>query len=213
MDPEEFFDPVSGMTYRVRPAAMAARPGDVLLHGYGGDEKVLWVIELALVSGGVVAAPRGPFPASAGGYAWTAQDLGPGGHFEDFAPTFEPLSRWFETLEAKHGLVMAESFLAGFSQGSALAFALTALAGVRPRGLIALAAYLPEGDLTGLSGLPVFWGHGTHDERVPIERARRDVTRLRAAGAAVAYCESDAGHKVGMACVRSLREWLASPPN
>jgi len=82
---------------------------------------------------------------------------------------------------------------------------------VRPKGVAALAAYLPSGNLDGVQDLPVFWSHGTRDSTVPVERARADVDRLRAAGADVDYCETDAGHKVGIECMRALRSWLGQP--
>jgi phospholipase/carboxylesterase len=208
-EPAEFFDPASGITYRLRPAVSPGRPGAILLHGYAGDEKVLWVIESALGMGGVIAAPRGLFPAGEGGYAWTEQHLGPGGRLEDFLPAVGPVGRWIATLEAEHGFKLSNAMVAGFSQGSALAFALAALGGFQPAGLIALAAYLPEGDLSRLAGLPIFWGHGTQDDRVPVERARQDAARLREAGADLSYCESDTGHKVGLACMRALQQWVA----
>jgi phospholipase/carboxylesterase len=210
-EPHELHDAGSGVVYRLRLPSLTGKPGTVLLHGYGGNEKVLWVIETAVSSGGLVTAPRGIFSAAGGGYAWTEHDFGPGGRLVDFAPAVGPVSHWIETLVVEHGLLVSDSYMAGFSQGAALAFALTASAGVRPRGLVALAAYLPDGDLGGLAGVPIFWGHGTQDERVPVERARKDVARLRAAGAQVVYCESDTGHKVGLDCMRALRQWVDAP--
>ena len=201
-------DPVSGVTYRLRPATQAGSPSFLLLAGYGGDEDALWVIESSLPGGGLIASPRGVFAAEGGGYAWVDRNLGPGGSLRDFDPVRQALTGWVKHLQTAHGLTMADTCLVGFSQGSALAFALTALGDFRPKSVAALAAYLPEGDLHDLARLPVFWSHGTRDERVPIARARSDVSRLRAAGAQVAYCESDTGHKVGIDCMRSLKAWL-----
>lgn len=203
-------DPASGLTYRVRPAAQVGDPSFLLLAGYGGDEDVLWVIESSLPGGGLVASPRGLFPAEGGGYAWVDRNLGPGGSLHDFDPVRKPLTDWVLHLEHQHGLVIANTYLVGFSQGSALAFAVSAFRDLQPKGLAALAAYLPDGDLGGLEGLPIFWSHGTRDERVPVARARSDVQRLRAAGAKIAYCETDTGHKVGIECMRTLKEWLRS---
>ena len=45
----------------------------ILLHGLGGNEDVMWVLETALPPGGLVAAPRGTFPSVAGGYSWSAR--------------------------------------------------------------------------------------------------------------------------------------------
>jgi predicted esterase len=71
-----------------------------------------------------------------------------------------------------------------------------------------VAGHLPQGDLSRLSGLPVFWGHGARDELIPVTGARKDVARLRAAGARVQYCEADVTHKLGSACLRELKQWI-----
>jgi phospholipase/carboxylesterase len=201
-------DPSSGLAYRIRLSETPGTPSFILLHGFGGDEGVLWVIESALPTGGLIASPRGLFAAEGGGYAWVSDNLGPGESLHDFNGARRVLVEWTEALQRSPGLDMDNTYLVGFSQGSALAFALTALGDLRPRGLIALAAYLPQGDLAGLAGTPVFWSHGTRDDRVPVERARRDVKRLQSAGALVDYCETDTGHKVGIECIRALKAWL-----
>jgi phospholipase/carboxylesterase len=95
----------------------------------------------------------------------------------------------------------------GFSQGAALAFA-AAQGGMKVAGIIALAGFVPYGDLQGLENVPVFWGHGTHDELVPVERARKDVKRLLDGAAEVHFCEADVGHKLGIECTRGLKHWL-----
>ena len=66
--------------------------------------------------------------------------------------------------------------------------------------------------LARLASLPVYWGHGTQDDQVPVERARRDVARLRQAGVDVSYCEADVGHKLGADCLLGLASWLARGP-
>jgi len=157
-----------------------------------------------------VAAPRGLFPAEGGGFSWVDGNPGPGGSLHDFDPARQAISQWLTGLVRLHGLDLRDTYLLGFSQGSALAFALACLGDIEPGGLAALAAYLPEGDLGRLDGLPIFWSHGSRDDRVPVARARRDVERLRAAGARVDYCESDTGHKVGVECLRALKAWLHS---
>ena len=102
--------------------------------------------------------------------------------------------------------------LAGFSQGAALALSATALGILQPDAVVALAGILPLGDLTGLHSVPIFWAHGKRDLVVPVERARRDIERLRQAGASLTYCEADVGHKLGAECFRGLRQWFAGMP-
>jgi predicted esterase len=175
----------------------------------------MWVLETALPPGGLVAAPRGAFPSAAGGYSWVGPGLEGWPKAMDFAVAVTRLGDLLAGLEQDQDGEGRPFVLMGFSQGAALAFAAAAVGRARLGGVVALSGFLPEkadalGEGTGLSGLPVFWGHGTRDERVPISRARQDLERLRAAGAEVTYCEADIGHKLGVECLLGLRAWFSS---
>jgi predicted esterase len=78
--------------------------------------------------------------------------------------------------------------------------------------VVSLAGFVPDGFEVRagarLAGVPVYWGHGTKDDQVPVQRARRDVSRLRQAGLDVTYCEADVGHKLGADCLRGLKGWF-----
>jgi phospholipase/carboxylesterase len=197
------------LTYRFKPAQSGERLSVVLLHGFTGDERVLWVLEGALPPGSLLVAPRAPFPAAPGGFSWrrSAEPALP--EVEDFGDGAKALRELLDHLQAARELDRSRLVVLGFSQGAALAFSAVCLGDLRPAALVALAGFLPRGDASPLSGLPVFWAHGTQDELVPIARARQDAERLRTSGARVTLCESDVGHKLGADCLRGLRAWIA----
>lgn len=199
-------DPTSGLHYRFRPAERGDGPPLFLFHGLTGDEDVMWVLEAGLPDAGLVAAPRAPYPYEGGGYSWVPDPEQ--ASMADYEQGALLVERWIETLEHEFGFDPASAVFIGFSQGSALAFTTARLAPVRPAAVVALAAFLPEGDFSSLRGLPVFWGHGIQDDQIPIARARADVARLKELGAKVQLCEADVGHKVGVECMRGLKEWL-----
>jgi phospholipase/carboxylesterase len=180
-----------------------------MLHGLTGDENSMWVLETALPEGARVVAPRGPFANAGEGYSWIRVPDSSLPAAEAFAPAAQVIAR----LAAELALHAAHLVIMGFSQGAALALALSALGTLRPAGVVALAAFLPDGDTSRLAGLDVFWGHGTQDDKVPIARARSDVARLRHAGASVVYCEADVGHRLGVECLRGLRDWFQRLPS
>jgi predicted esterase len=194
------------LAYRVRAGAS---PALLLLHGLSGDEGVMWVLETALPVGCLMVSPRGLFPYAEGGYSWV-----PGGQRGlpaqgSFAESVSGVRQLMRDLTDPAGRTGSAWILVGFSQGAALAFAVANHLPRQPMAIVALAAFLPEGEWGGIRGVPVYWGHGTQDERVPIVRARRDVARLRAAGAEVTLCETHVGHKLGIECLRGLKTWLA----
>ena len=196
---------LDGITYRLR--AGGAEPLIVLLHGWGGDERVMWVLESALPPEAWVVSLRGLYEVPEGGYAWQPPPEKTSA-LESFQPAVERVGRFLSHLAQAHPVPREATLLVGFSQGAALAFALATAGDVRPLGVASLAGLLPRGDLSGLAGLPVFWAHGNRDDIVPVQRARADLERLRALGAQLTYCEDDVGHKVGVACMRALRRWL-----
>jgi predicted esterase len=96
----------------------------------------------------------------------------------------------------------------GFSQGAALAFVAAADPSITTKAVVAAAAFLPEGDLSELKDIPIFWGHGSKDEWISIERARQDSLKLQEIGAKIDFCETEVGHKMGVECLNGLKGWL-----
>lgn len=208
-EPRQVQSDSTALPYLVRAAREPGGPAFVLLHGLTGDEKVMWVLESALPRDGLIVSPRAPYQADEGGYSWIETSAGQSAELADFEPAVDLLEDWLSELEREMSLEPATTYLVGFSQGAALAFAMVASGAIRPAGVIALAGFLPEGDLSGLSSVPVYWGHGSQDEVVTVERARQDIGRLERMGVKVRYCEAEVGHKVGVECMRGLKDWLA----
>jgi phospholipase/carboxylesterase len=177
----------------------------IMLHGWSGDERAMWVFENVLPPSSMAVSIRGIFPVKNGGYQWT--DESPSIDLDttkfDDASTFLRTVRDDLVAELKDSIKVV---LMGFSQGAALAFA--SAVDLKPEGIVAIAGFLPDGDIKHLSSVPIFWGHGIRDDHVPISRAREDVARLRKAGAKVAFCEVDVGHKLGVECAQGLEQWL-----
>lgn len=83
----------------------------------------------------------------------------------------------------------------------------------RVRLIVGLSTFMPDGAdslvlRVPLTDKPVFVAHGTRDQLVPVEMARRSVDLLEQAGANVAYCENDVGHKLGADCFYSLENFF-----
>lgn len=208
-DPRWVSATAGGLGYRLREGVNKNVPPIVMLHGLSGDEKVMWVLEGVLPEGGLVASPRGLYPLPDGGYQWSSRTTSYRSSLSDFEPAVEALVRTVEDLEQRAGMDRRRLVLLGFSQGMGLAFASAALSALHPAALVALAGYLPEGDVRSLADLQVYWGHGLRDDMIPIDRARSGVERLRDVGAVVNFCEADVGHKLGVECARDLRTWMS----
>lgn len=117
--------------------------------------------------------------------------------------------------QSAHGIAADKIFLAGFSQGGAVALCV-ALRHAQPlAGVIALSTYLPLADqLAGERSaanarIPVFMGHGSLDPVVPqmLGAAARDV--LTALGHRVDWHSYPMAHAVLPQEIADLRAWLA----
>ncbi len=182
----------------------------IMLHGLGGDENAMWALESALPKAGLVVAPRAPHEQRQGGYLWNPSIRAWPPLVSEFSEGVTLLESLLGYLEVEYEFQRERMVLMGFSNGAAMSFAATMTPiSPPPAGIIAISGHLPEGDLSPLTGIPVYWGHGTRDAFIPIDLARSDAKLLQQERVPVTFCEADVGHKLGADCLKSLRSWLA----
>jgi phospholipase/carboxylesterase len=116
--------------------------------------------------------------------------------------------------ENQRGVPCERIFIAGFSQGGAIAYATALTHAERLAGVIALSTYIPTPELlereatTANAGLPIFAAHGTEDDVVSPElgtRARDLVLRL---GHAVEWRDYPMPHSVCIEEIIDIGAWL-----
>lgn len=201
-----------GWSARIRPPTQPwNRRLIFLLHGWTGDENIMWIFARKLPVNCYIIAPRGPLLCPDGGYAWAIpkKDKRPDidTYLEHCHGLLERLVGWIPEIVPDIRLDAI-----GFSQGAAMAYSMCLAAKL---GKVApLAGYIPPGleeKLVGLdlSNLKCFIAHNSDDNLVPIEESRRAVDLLSSRGAAVQYCENKGGHKVSTACFNALDAFLS----
>lgn len=116
--------------------------------------------------------------------------------------------------EKERGIAVDRIFLAGFSQGGAVAYA-TALTHPEPlAGVIALSTYLPceglvEREATGANrALPIFAAHGSEDDVVAPALGIRARDFVRGLGHAVDWHEYPLPHSVSLPEIKAVGRWL-----
>lgn len=210
---------LNGWTLRVRSAHHTSRhPVYLLLHGWTGDESVMWVFANRLPADFLLVAPRAPYPAALGGYSWQAETTRRLPDLAELAATVAALDGLLASLQEEgsfSGADFSHIHLMGFSQGAAVAYAYSLLRPERVRSIIGLAGFMPGrvSDAVAprpLEGKPVFVAHGSQDAIVPVARARQSVELLERAGARVIYCEDDVGHKLGASCFRGMEAFVTN---
>ena len=200
-----------GWIARVRPPSGKWNGRVVLLlHGWTGDENIMWIFARRLPTNSWMVAPRGPLSLPEGGYTWVVPKNGVRPDIAQFSNrAIEILKRlpdWVPEFSDNTRLDII-----GFSQGAALTYSFCLE--TSPTKVAPLAGYLPpdyEDRLNNrnLNGLQVFIAHNTDDAVVSVEESKKAASLFIAKGANVQYCDSTGGHKLSSSCFHGLDEFL-----
>lgn len=183
----------------------------LLLHGRTGNENAMWVFTHNFPASYWLIAPRAPLE-SGSGYSWIGNtDAWP--DLIEFSVPASSLMKAIDQWIARTGIPQPAIDVMGFSQGAAMAFALSAFYPERIRRVIALSGYMPldntyPGRYRALTNTSVFIAHGTKDTIVPMSMAEEAGQILSEVGARVTFCKSNTGHKLGVSCLRGLETFL-----
>ncbi len=197
----------------------------IWLHGLGADghdfEAVIPELRLPVEPALRFVFPHAPYrPVTInGGYvmrAWYDIAMGEDG-FEQNADHIRESAKILQDLiesEVRRGIAADRIVLAGFSQGGAIALH----AGLRYpaplAGIMALSAPVPfaEGLMAEIhpanATLPVFMAHGTDDQMIPFDSARRARELLEMHGLRPEWHAYDMGHTLVSEEIRDIARWL-----
>jgi phospholipase/carboxylesterase len=208
---------MSSLIYRERPAAGEPQGLLILHHGRGADEHDLLTLADVLDAKRRlhVATPRAPLELpDSPGYHWYLVPRVGYPDPETFAAARQALGELHDELWRETGIAPERTVLGGFSMGTVMSYAM-ALGAERPApaGVLAFSGFIPtvEGwqpDLAGRTGVRVFIAHGRRDQVIPVDFAHAAAERLREAGLAVEYRESDAGHHIDPREIPAAGAWL-----
>jgi phospholipase/carboxylesterase len=191
-------------------------------HGSNPQYAVIWLHGLGAAPGVRFVFPTAPaIPVTCnGGYVMPAWydiiSLEPNSRRIDEAGIVHSRAaiRSLIARENGRGIPCERIFLAGFSQGGAVAYT-TALTHPEPlAGLIALSTYLPTVELVEREAtqanraIPVFAGHGTEDDVVSPQLGKMARDFLLQRGYAVAWHEYPMPHSVCPEEIDAIGQWL-----
>ena len=193
-------------------------PTILLLHGRGATASDLLplVPELGFEEFLAIApqAPhelRGVFGL---GFAWYHLEQMEGGTNTSITVGLRQLDDFINAVIAGYPIDRERLFLLGFSQGAVMALAAGLVKPGRVAGIAALSGYLDESSMPDDDVVsdkpPIFIGHGTNDQVIPIEAGQRSRDVLIARGIDVRYREYPAGHVITPEELTDVRYWLES---
>lgn len=190
----------------------------ILLHGYGSNEQDLFSFASELPSDSYVISVRAPYDMMYGSYAWYAinfdadenkfSDIGQARQSRDL------LVQCIDELVQTYPIDPKQVTLIGFSQGCILSYSIAVSYPEKVQRVVALSGYFNtdiavEGfEEKDLKHLQIFASHGSVDQVVSVEWARKAAPKLEALGVQVTYKEYPVGHGIAPQNFFDFRDWL-----
>ena len=190
----------------------------LLLHGYGSNEEDLFSFATELPGDYYVVSARAPYDLMYGSYAWYAINFDADENkFSDIGQAIESrelIADFLDELLATYPIDPENVTLIGFSQGTILGYAVALSYPQKVKQVVALSGYInPEMVADGFaendfSNLRIFASHGSSDQVIPVDWARKTKPFLDNLGIANVYKEYPVGHGVAPQNFFDFKNWL-----
>jgi phospholipase/carboxylesterase len=193
-------------------------PAIIMLHGFGSDENDLFSFASELPSEYAIISLKAPLRMQPFGNAWysiyfdTNEDK-----FSDDEQAIasrDLVAKCIEEIVEAYQVDPERITLLGFSQGTILSFAVALSYPEKVSNVIGLSGYVNEGILkegfedNDFSKLKIYTSHGSVDQVIPVDWARRSKPFFDALNIPCEYSEFPVGHGVAPQNFYELKEWL-----
>lgn len=190
----------------------------LLLHGYGSNEEDLFSFASELPEEYYVISARAPYDMGFGSYAWYAINFDADENkFSDIPQAQQSrdlIANFIDELFVNYPIDATNITLIGFSQGTILSYAVALSYPEKIQRVVAMSGYLnlemvkPNFETNDFSNLKIFASHGTVDQVVPVDWARKAAPILTQLGIEVVYKEYPVGHGVAPQNFYDFKNWL-----
>jgi phospholipase/carboxylesterase len=190
----------------------------LLLHGYGSNEEDLFSFATELPNDSYVISVRAPYDLQPYGHAWYAI------HFDADENKFsdnvqakqsvELIAGFIDEIVKQYPIDAKNVTLIGFSQGAILSYATALTYPEKVAKVVALSGYFNQEimpkviDTNAISHLKFFVSHGSFDQVIPVDWARKAKPALENLGLEVEYQEYPVGHGVAPQNFFDFKNWL-----
>lgn len=203
----------------VRPSSLKEQPPVLfMLHGYGSDENDLFSFASELPKELLIISIRAPYTMQPYGNAWyTIHFDAPQGKWNDNEQAIESRDKISVFIDEACEAYRADTdnvTLLGFSQGTILSIAVALTYPEKVKNIIALSGYvnadiLPKQlEAKTFDHLDFYCSHGSSDQVIPVEWARRTPHFFNQLNIKHVYKEFPVGHGVAPQNFYELKAWL-----
>ena len=190
----------------------------LLLHGYGSNEADLFSFASELPDEYYVISARAPYDLQYGSYAWYTinfdADQNKFSDHEQAIISRDLVVKFIQELKLKFPIDDSKITLIGFSQGSILSYSIALSYPTIVHKVGALSGYInldiniQNYQNNDFSSLKIFTSHGTVDQVIPVEWARKTDPILKNLAINSTYKEYPIGHGVSPQNFFDLKDWL-----
>lgn len=188
----------------------------ILLHGYGSNEQDLFSFAEELPDELLIVSVRAPYNLGAGSYAWYAINFDDvNGKFSDLKQaktSLDKIAVLIDEIKQKYKTNTDKTFLLGFSQGAILSYSLSFFYPNKVQNIIALSGYVNMELLPSSISKEIktnyYCSHGTVDQVLPVDWARKSKPFLDNLGLKNIYSEYPVGHGVAPQNFYSFKSWI-----
>jgi phospholipase/carboxylesterase len=190
----------------------------LLLHGYGSNEEDLFSFASELPEEYYVISARAPYNLMYGSYGWYAinfdADENKFSDIEQAKISRDIIAQLIDELIVHYPIDKNNVTLIGFSQGCILSYAVALSYPEKIQKVVGMSGYLnPEiaaddYEKNNFSHLKMFVSHGSADQVIPVEWARKSPSILENLGIEVIYKEYPIGHGVSPQNFYDFKNWL-----
>lgn len=190
----------------------------ILIHGYGSNEEDLFSFAPELPENAFIVSVQAPYQVPPYGFAWYAisfdADMNKFSDDTQAVKSRDLLVQFIDELCTKYPIDQKDVNLIGFSQGAILSYALAVTYPEKVNKVVALSGYFnadimqPKADLSVYNHLKIFGSHGTVDQVIPVEWARKASELLKSYAISFEYKEYPVGHGVAPQNFYDLKAFL-----
>ena len=192
----------------------APAPLLILIHGYGSNEMDLFSFAEELPDSLHIVSLRAPLELGYNSFAWYSinfdADQNKFSDLEEARTSLGHISTFIDEFTAEKNVDTNNIFVVGFSQGAILSYGLS-LNSNKIQHVVALSGYLNE-DLINdtITDTPAdfFCSHGSVDQVIPVEWARKAPIYLDSKGVNNVFKEYPVGHGVHPQNFYDFKAWI-----
>lgn len=205
--------------YIKRPSSLTSgAPLLLMLHGYGSNEEDLFSFASELPEELFIISLRAPYELMPYGHAWYAINFdaqqNKWSDDEQAATSRDKVAQFIDYAIDKYSIDKTNVTLLGFSQGTILSYGISLTYPNKVNNIIALSGYvnrniMPKNlNAEDYSHLDFYCSHGSVDQVIPVDWARKTPDFLASLNIKHVYSEYPVGHGVSPQNFYDLKNWL-----